>query len=530
MMAAPRLDLPSLVDVWAAATPLAPAIFAGDRTLGFAALAAESRQVAGGLQALGVAPGDRVAIWMPNAPAWLATLFACARVGAVAVAVNTRFRSAEIGDILARSGAKVLVAWAGLPQVDVAAILSAIAPDALARLETVVVYREDDSSAAIGIDRSAVAYEALAGHAPLAREVGTADSTALIFTTSGTTSLPKLVLHTQASLTRHAHDVAAAFGTARTDHVELLSLPLCGTFGLTQALATLAGGRPMVMQRMFDAAEAAALIARHSVTDLAGTDEMAARLLDAVGNTPLATLRCIRFASFGTAIPDLPATAHRHGIALAAPWGASEMQAFFALPSPDASEDARILAGGNPVSPLAAFRIVDPETGATLPPGEAGALEVAGPSRMHEYFGDPAATVAALTADGYLRMNDLAVGRADGGFTFLMRLGDAMRLGGYLVAPAEIEDCLQSHPSVAAAQIVAVETAKGRRAIGFVVLRPGMAFDEALLRAHCAATLAPFKVPLRILALAAFPTVASANGEKIRREVLREMAAAAVAL
>jgi len=149
---------------------------------------------------------------------------------------------------------------------------------------------------------------------------------------------------------------------------------------------------------------------------------------------------------------------------------------------------------------------------------------------MREYFGDPTATAAALTDDGYVRMNDLAVGRADGGFTFLMRLGDAMRLGGYLVAPAEIEDRLQSHPSVAAAQIVAVDTAKGRRAVGFVVPRPGATFDEALLRAHCAATLAPFKVPLRILVLVAFPTVASANGEKIRREALREMAAAAVAL
>src|SRR6267154_301612 len=83
----------------------APAVIWGDRRISFAALDQESRRVASGLAALGIGPGDRVALWLPNTPAWLALHFACARLGAIVVAVNTRFRSAELADIIARSGA-----------------------------------------------------------------------------------------------------------------------------------------------------------------------------------------------------------------------------------------------------------------------------------------------------------------------------------------------------------------------------------------------------------------------------------------
>src|SRR5258705_10789108 len=91
----------------------ARAVIWGGERISFAALDQESRRVAGGLAALGIGPGDRIALWLPNAPAWLALHFACARLGAVVVAVNTRFRSAELADIVARSGARILVLWPG---------------------------------------------------------------------------------------------------------------------------------------------------------------------------------------------------------------------------------------------------------------------------------------------------------------------------------------------------------------------------------------------------------------------------------
>ena len=103
----------------------------------------------------------------------------------------------------------------------------------------------------------------------------------------------------------------------------------------------------------------------------------------------------------------------------------------------------RALAGGKPVAPEARVRARDPETGAIQPHGVAGELEIKAPSCMVGYYGDEAATRAAFTADGFLRTGDLGYSTDDGGFVFLARLGDALRLSGFLVSPAEIEGVLQ---------------------------------------------------------------------------------------
>jgi fatty-acyl-CoA synthase len=143
---------------------------------------------------------------------------------------------------------------------------------------------------------------------------------------------------------------------------------------------------------------------------------------------------------------------------------------------------------------------------------------------MLGYDGDAEATRAAVTDDGWLRTGDL--GRLDpwGGFEFETRMGDVLRLGGFLVSPAEIEAQLQADAAVDGAQVVAVADRQGARAVAFVTLRPGAAFDEARLIARCRAALAAFKVPARIIRLDAFPTTSGPNGTKVQRRALRDMA------
>ena len=114
----------------------ATALVYADSPISYAALAAESRRVAQGLADLGVTAGDRVALWLPNVPAWLTCFFACAQLGAIVVTVNTRFRSNEVADIVGRAGAKVLVFWPGFRHIDFAGILREVPPDALANLRT----------------------------------------------------------------------------------------------------------------------------------------------------------------------------------------------------------------------------------------------------------------------------------------------------------------------------------------------------------------------------------------------------------
>jgi fatty-acyl-CoA synthase len=489
--------------------PEAPALLTGDETMSFGRLAEESRRAALGLAELGVGPGDRVALWLPNLPAWLVLFFACARLGAVAVAVNTRFRAAEIEDIVGRSGARVLAFAPGFRRIDFAGILAELE---LARLESVVLVGSGDAPKG----KRQVSYDELIARPPLADAPGNGGSGAVVFTTSGTTKAPKFVLHTQLSLARHAAEVAAGFGWTAPGTTLLQALPYCGTFGLAQALGALAAGAPSAQLATFDAGEAAELIARHGITDFNGTDEMMARLLEA--GADFRTVRGAGYAAFDPGLADVAARAEGKGLRLFGLWGASEVQALYARWPLGMALPDRARPGGRPTSPQARFRVRDPDTGRLLGPGESGELEVAGPSRMKEYLGDPEATRTALTEDGFVRMGDLAHLTEDGGFVFETRLGDVLRLAGFLVAPAEIEAWLQRHPAVDACQVVGA----GSRAVAFVTLRAPAA--EAALLAHCEAGLARFKVPARIVALDAFPTTPSANGVKVQKAKLRQMA------
>ena len=137
-----------------------------------------------------------------------------------------------------------------------------------------------------------------------------------------------------------------------------------------------------------------------------------------------------------------------------------------------------------------------PRPGVERAVGEEGELCIRGPVVLRRYLGDPAATSAALADDGWFRTGDLCRLTADGGFEFLARLGDSLRLRGFLVAPAEIEARLELHPAVVLAQVVGVDRpGEGQVAVAFVRLTEPV--DEDDLRAHCAAGIANFKVPAR---------------------------------
>lgn len=306
----------------------------------------------------------------------------------------------------------------------------------------------------------------------------------------------------------------------------LQALPYCGTFGLAQALAAIAAGRPSVLLPTFEASVAAAAINRHKVTEFHATDDMVARVLDAApaDDRPFPSLRGIGHARFNPALADLVERADRRGVSLFGLYGMSECQALFARQPGDAPAERRKVAGGVPISPDAAVRVRDPESGRVLPPGESGEIELKGPSLLIGYDGDADATACAFTADGWFRTGDL--GRMDswGGFEFETRLGDVLRLGGFLVSPAEIEAQLQSDPAIDGAQVVSIADTNGTRAVAFVTLRPGGDFDEARLIARCKAALAGFKVPARVFTIDAFPSTTGPNGTKVQRTRLREMA------
>ena len=471
--------LNALFDRTVAARPQAIAVIEGGQATDWSALslrvAGLSRQMAG----LGVARGTRVALWLPNGRDYLVAILAVARLGALAVHVNTRLGPAEVGDLLARTHVRVLVTGEALR----AKRRGVPLPD--------IRILGDDEPFQVG------------GACP---DLASPDADCLVYTTGGTTARPKLVVHRHHSIAAHAGRVARAAGFDRPGAVYLAAVPFCGTFGNIGAMAALAGGATIVAMPTFDAAEAAALIDRHRVTHLLGDDRMIDRLA-AAGDYD--SIRFCGAAAFGADAGPALARGVAAGLGPRAIYGSSEVQALFAIGDPA----ARGWGAVTPVDPAARVAVTDDE------------LRLDGPSLFDRYLDDAVATGAAR-ADGLFRTSDRATLRDDG-FVFEGRMGDVLRLGGFLVSPLEIEAFLARQPGVAEAQVVGIEGERGTAPFAFVVAEAGGTIDEAALIAACAADLARYKVPVRVVAIDAFPTSTGPNGPKISRADLRRLAAEA---
>jgi fatty-acyl-CoA synthase len=503
---------------WSGRDPAAPFVTDTAGTLDRHAFEQRVLRATGGLRKAGVEAGARVALWLPNSAAYLAAIFACARLGALAVHINTRFRAAEVGNLLRRSRATALVTTWDFAPVDFPAILASLPTDDRAHLRSVLAV-----SAPTGVsDFAGLPVLPLEGADTVAGpDEAAGEAPCLTFTTSGTTSGPKLVLHDQRSIAGHGVDVARRLELDAADSVLLGAVPFCGTFGNAAAMAAIAGGAQIVCLAQFDGERAASLIREHRVTHLVGGDDMFGRIAAASGGRVFDSVRFSGFAAFHSTAASSIAAAEAAGLQPRGLYGSSEVQALFSI----AEGDSRLLGGGVPVSGETRLAVRDPETGASLAAGTSGELWIDAPSRFVGYLENQAATERAIGPDGMFRTGDL--GRLDGsGFVFEARLGDAMRLGGFLVSPEEIEAVIQALPGVAAVQVVAAAREGDPVPVAFVQLRESAVMEETGLRTQCLERLARFKVPERIVIVDRFPIADSPNGPKVQRVKLREMAEA----
>jgi fatty-acyl-CoA synthase len=337
----------------------------------------------------------------------------------------------------------------------------------------------------------------------------------------GTTSGPKLVLHDQQTIAGRAFDVARRIGLDAADAVLLGAVPFCGTFGHVAAMVAIAGGAHIVCLAQFDGNAAVESIARHQITHVLGGDDMFGRIATAAGGR--LSVRFSGFAAFHSSAAVSIAAAEALGMQPHGLYGSSEVQAQFAV----AEGKNRLLSGGVPVNGQARHVVRDPQTGGTLQPGASGELWSDAPSCFIGYLENPTATARAFDANGMFRTGDLA--RLDGvGLVHEARMGDAMRLGGFLVSPEEIEGVIQALPGVAGVQVVAARTEGDPVLVAFFRPVEGTKRDVLELRARCLKQLARFKVPEHIVMVDTFPTVESPNGPKVQKVRLCEMAEALV--
>lgn len=516
--------LTALIETVAASHRDNTALIYEKRSLSYAELLDASRRVAQGLADLGVGPGDRVALWLPAVPAWLIIYLALARLGAVTVAVNTRFRSTEAAYILRRSRATVLVMWPGFKHINFASILADIEPAALEALTTVILYDKTDAESPVApvLGRHTVSYRQLAASSPYDGDQATPESGCNVVTTSGTTKAPKLVLHKQEAIAGHVWRIAYEFDYTRPGTKILHGIPFCGVFGLNHGLSALAAGATLIIQSTFNPTEAAQLIDHHHIHHINGPDEMFFRLLDATdAPRPFPSLRWCGAASFSSPPQEMIARSEARGLRLVGIYGMSEIQALLSYQPPDGAPEERMFGGGAAVWEDAEIRVRDRDSGELLPPGEDGELEVLSGSRMVGYLDNEEATREAFTEDGFFRTGDLGHLCGDGRFVFLSRMGDALRLGGFLVSPTEIEAYINLHSAISGTQLIGVQRPRGIWLCAFVTLKTSTPFDATTLGDYCRHGMAHYKVPDHFEVLDAFPITLSANGTKIQKTKLR---------
>lgn len=486
----------------------------GDRSVGFAQLDARVDAVAAGLADRGIGAGDRVAVAAVNSVAWIEVFFATVRLGAVLVTLNVRYREAELEYMLNQSGTRLLITDAAAGEFDFVAFYETFRPR-IPQVSDIVFAHAPEG---IDVDR----------YADLPRPASTTvfeppepDAPAVILYTSGTTGRPKGAVLTQASL------LAAAAGQGeRTglgpDDVLLATMPFNHVGGITcTILAALLAGSGVVLQPSFSPTGSARALHEFGVTVFAGVPTMWKLLLDSLGEDE--TLPALRLGIVGGSNAE-PALCR--AIIAAAPqarlfnlYGLSESSGACVMSAPDDTVETIATTLGTPLAGVQA-RIAD-DAGNEVADGIDGRLEVRGACVAAGYWALPEATASTFLSDGWLSTGDMAVRHNSGHLQLRGRLKEMFIQGGYNIYPAEVENVLVEHPSVAAAAGLGVpDTVLGEIGHYFVTLAAGRpAPQPAELQGFCAERLADYKVPRRIEFVEDFPLTPAG---KIAKATLRQ--------
>jgi len=550
----PRIEVPLEVEGWSfgrfideTATQFADhgALVASDRSGGmqlrrysYAEMHRDVLSLQWGLIEAGVSPGERVGVMVSSLPEWILYLFAITRLGAVFVPINTRFRSHELHHVLSHSGSRTLVAMGNYLGHDHAATITEVCGSrgsdgrytGLPEMRTLIGV----GGAARAPHADAIDTERLlaSGRERLEREGAPPrdddpSRTAILFYTSGTTSFPKGVPLTHANLLPHS---VRAGGLLRLQPEEkvLTLYPFFGiSGGANKVLSTLGSGACLVFQDAYRAEEACDLLVSESCTVIHGVDVQIRELVAVQKNRGSPSQPERRATIAFTAGLD-EALAREMGDALGLhqflhSYGMTETNPMVLRNELGDPFDICVKAGGR-IAPTVEVRVVDPDTGVERLPGEEGEIVMRGATVTSGYYKDPEATRAAFR-NGWFHSGDLGVSPQPDLVFYVGRLKDMLKVGGFNVAPQEVESFLRTHPEIADVAVTGVTDARlGEVPIAYVVRRPCASVTADALIAWCRDNVANFKVPRSISFVDSLPYHTAANGSKMQRHVLREWA------
>ncbi|SNR37020.1 AMP-binding protein [Actinomadura mexicana] len=471
--------------------------------------------VALGLRDLGVVKGDRVGIWAPNCAEWMLVQYATAKLGAILVNINPAYRVHELEFVLNQAGIRTLVASPVFRTSDYAAMIEQVKPECAA-LRDVVLIGTPGWDALLEAGRT--------GEPGVLAEIGrmlTADDPINIQYTSGTTGFPKGATLSHHNILNNGYFVGELCGYDEEDRI-CVPVPFYHCFGMVMGnlAATSHGACVVIPAPAFDPEATLEAVAAERCTSLYGVPTMFIAVLNEPSLTglDLSGLRTGIMAGSPCPVEVMKQVIERLGMSeVAICYGMTETSPVSTQTRAGDSLERRVSTVGT-VLPHLEIKVVDPETGVTVPRGVPGEFCTRGYSVMLGYWDEPDRTAEAVDTARWMHTGDLAVMDREGYVTITGRIKDMVIRGGENIYPREIEEFLYTHPDIVDAQVIGVPDEKyGEELMAWVRLRegaPGLTAGE--LRAFCEGRLAHYKIPRYVHVVEEFPMTVTGKIRKVQ--------------
>ncbi len=507
-------------------------------------LQTDSRRLASALLGLGLAPGDRIGIWSHNNAEWVLMQLATAMAGLVLVNINPAYRTAEVEYALNKVGCTALVTMPRFKTSDYLGMLRELrAAQSLPQLQH-AIWIDTPTPAGVGSQpsgqgadepgfmRFSELMETGAANDPRLAQVATllhAQDAINIQFTSGTTGFPKGATLTHRNILNNGFFIGEAMRLTEADRL-CIPVPLYHCFGMVLGnLAVLTHGGCIVYPNdAFEPLSVLQTVQDEKCTGLHGVPTMFIAELDhpRFAEFDLSTLRTGIMAGSPCPIEVMKrvqSEMHMREVTIA--YGMTETSPVSCQSSTDTPLDKRVSTVGL-VQPHLEIKIIDPETGATVPVGERGEFCTRGYSVMQGYWEDPARTAEAIDAEGWMHTGDLATMDSEGYVNIVGRIKDMVIRGGENVYPREIEEFLYRHPKVQDVQVVGLPDAKyGEELCAWIIVKPGQQLSGDEVREFCKGKIAHYKVPRYIRFVGEFPMTVTGKIQKfkIREAMVQEL-------
>ncbi|HEX8863571.1 MAG TPA: AMP-binding protein [Actinomycetes bacterium] len=486
----------------------------------YAEFHAAVEEIARGLLALGIEPGDRVGIWSPNNAEWVTLQYATAKVGAILVNVNPAYRTSELAYALRQSGVGTLVLAARFRQADYLAMLDEVAGDLPALQRRIVLGSDAPAGAMSWDDLRERAAGASLDDLRAREELLQFDDPINIQYTSGTTGFPKGATLSHHNILNNGFFIGAGCRYTEADRV-CIPVPLYHCFGMVlgNLACTTHGAAIVYPAESFEPEATLAAVQQERCTSLYGVPTMFIAELEhpRFHEFDLSTLRTGIMAGSPCPVEVMKAVqSDMHMAEVTICYGMTETSPVSFQTAADDPVDKRVGTVGR-IHPHVEAKVIDPASGRILVRGEPGELCTRGYLVMLGYWENEQATAEAIDAAGWMHTGDLATIDQDGYANIVGRIKDMVIRGGENVYPREVEEFLYSHPAISDVQVIGVPDARyGEELCAWVRLKEGHSVSGDELREWCRGKIASFKIPRYWHFVDAFPMTVTGKVQKFK--------------